>query len=172
MNLNDQGTHNNPRYTVIPLTLCFLTHADDVLLLMGAPNKRLWAGRLNGVGGHIEADEDPLSGARREVLEETGLQVDTLSLRAVVHVGGSQAVPGDLLFVYVAAVPTRDVRPGAEGTLAWYPLADVLSENNPLRDVLVGNLPYLLPRILGPGWSGELVYAHDSGPSSGVQAKG
>ena len=63
---SDQGvTHD--RYTLIPRTLIFLTRGERVLLLKGAPHKRLWANRYNGVGGHIERGEDVLTSARREL---------------------------------------------------------------------------------------------------------
>ena len=66
------------RYTVIPRTLVFLRNGDDILLLKGAPTKRLWAGRYNGLGGHVEADETIMAGALREVREEAGLDADAI----------------------------------------------------------------------------------------------
>ena len=51
---SDQGLTND-RYTLIPRVLVFLTRGDTVLLLKGAPTKRLWAGKYNGVGGHVDA---------------------------------------------------------------------------------------------------------------------
>ncbi|MBN2391881.1 MAG: NUDIX domain-containing protein, partial [Anaerolineae bacterium] len=73
-------------YTVIPRVLVFLTRGDEVLLLRGAPDKKLWAGKYNGLGGHIEPGETPHQAAVREVAEEAGLTVTALTLRAVVHV--------------------------------------------------------------------------------------
>ena len=43
------------RYQVVPRTLCFIIHDDDVLLLRGAPTKRIWPNKYNGVGGHVES---------------------------------------------------------------------------------------------------------------------
>jgi len=62
---SNQGVTND-RYTVIPRTAIFLRRGDLVLLLKGAPTKRLWANKYNGLGGHLERGEDVLSAAKRE----------------------------------------------------------------------------------------------------------
>ena len=65
MPASDQGI-GEQRYMLIPRTLIFVTHEDQLLLLKGASDKRLWAERYNGIGGHVEQGEDVLSAARRE----------------------------------------------------------------------------------------------------------
>jgi len=63
MGAKDQGADATAgRWLVIPRTLCFVTHGDDVLLLKRAGHKRVYPGLYNGVGGHLERDEDPLTG--------------------------------------------------------------------------------------------------------------
>jgi len=54
----------------IPRTLCFITHGSDVLLMKRGEHTRIFPGRYNGIGGHLERDEDPLTGALREITEE------------------------------------------------------------------------------------------------------
>ncbi len=140
----EQGAADIGRHAVIPRTLSFLTSGQDVLLLRGAPTKRLWANRLNGIGGHVEPGEDVLASARREIVEETGLEVAALTLRGVIHVSSISAGAGVLLIVFTGQATSRQVRPSPEGTLEWHPL-DALP-----RDDLVADLPELLPRLFGP----------------------
>jgi 8-oxo-dGTP diphosphatase len=157
MKWEDQGLDKGARYTVIPRTLTFLTCGDELLLLRGAPHKRLWANKLNGIGGHIEPDEDPLAGAQREIREESGLELDELSLRAAVHVAGRGAYPGVIFFVFVGQAPSKKVRSGDEGELCWYPL-DQLP-----YDQMVEDLPLLIPHVLnraGKGTSSAMIYGH------------
>jgi 8-oxo-dGTP diphosphatase len=143
------------RWLVIPRTLCFVQNGDDVLLMKRAPFKRVFPNRYNGVGGHIERDEDPLSSARREILEETGLAVRDVRLRAVYNIdAGEQS--GILLFVFTAASDSRDVRANNEGTLHWIPCRDILKYD------LVEDLPIILPRILTMNPDDKPLFVHVS----------
>ena len=129
------------RYSVIPRTLTFLTREGQVLLLRVAQGRGAWAGRFNGLGGHIEQGEDARTAARREVAEESGLEVDSLELAGVVLVDTATR-PGIALFVFSAEVAGEIRQPTPEGELAWLQL-------DRLGDVpLVDDLPILLPRVL------------------------
>jgi len=137
----EQGVQKDTgRYTVVPRVLTFVFSGQDVLLLKGAPTKRLWANRYNGIGGHVEAAEDVYAAARREVAEETGLQAQDLRLRGVVHIDAG-GVSGILMFVFSARTARRQTRPSEEGTLEWVPL-----EHLQERD-LVEDIPILVRRI-------------------------
>jgi 8-oxo-dGTP diphosphatase len=143
MGKSDQGIETSQgRYTVLPRVLVFVFSEGDVLLLKGAPTKRLWANRYNGLGGHVEASEDVYGAARREVMEEAGLVVRDLRLRGVVNVDTGQAT-GILFFVFSASCDTRATRASEEGTLEWVPL-DRIGQYK-----LVEDLPALLARVQG-----------------------
>jgi 8-oxo-dGTP diphosphatase len=122
------------RYHVVPRTLCFVLNGDAVLVLQRAPHKRLFPGKINGVGGHVEPGEDLTASAAREIREETGLDVADLWLAGVVHVDGSlgqadplpdSRMPGVMVFVFTARASTREVHASDEGELHWVPLAEV-----------------------------------------------
>lgn len=130
------------RYRVYPRTLCFITHGDDVLLLRGASDKRIWPDLYNGVGGHVKAGEDVRAAALREIREETGLAVDQLRLRGVINVPANVENTGVLLFVFTAGAKDRDIRASDEGQPEWIPVDEVHLH------ALVEDLPILLPRVL------------------------
>lgn len=130
------------RWLVIPRTLSFVMNGDDVLLMKRARRKRVFPNQYNGLGGHIERNEDPLASARREIEEESGLKVHSLRLRSIHNIDAGEAC-GILLLVYTAVSDSRAVSQDTpEGRLEWVPRSQILNLD------LVEDLPHLLPRIL------------------------
>jgi 8-oxo-dGTP diphosphatase len=144
MGANEQGaTATDGRWLVIPRTLCFVLNGDDVLLMKRSPTRRVFPNQYNGLGGHIERDEDPLTGAKREIKEESGLDVSDVRLRSVHNIDTGEDT-GIILFVYMAESSSRafvDANTD-EGTLEWVPLSRLDDYD------LVEDLPLLLPRLI------------------------
>lgn len=130
------------RWLTIARTLCFVLSGDDVLLMKRAPHRRIFPNQYNGLGGHIERDEDPLTGVRREVFEESGLEIHDLRLCSIHNIDAGQDT-GIMLFVYTAITDSREfVDESDEGMLEWIPV------NQLDKYDLVEDLPIVLPRIL------------------------
>ena len=74
---------------LVPTCLCLLTRpAGDggVQVLLGHKKTGLGAGKIVGLGGHVEECESPLEAAAREVKEESGIHVTPGALHEVAHV--------------------------------------------------------------------------------------
>jgi 8-oxo-dGTP diphosphatase len=138
---SDQGVRSD-RYQIIPRTLIFVTRGEQVLLLKGAPHKRLWANLYNGIGGHIERGEDALSAARRELVEESGLQVSGLALVGTVIADASEWA-GIGIFVYKGIYEGGEPVSSEEGLLEWVDVHEL--DQYPL----VEDLKVILPLLLG-----------------------
>lgn len=139
----DQAT-TKKRYLLIPRTLVFLRREESYLLIRGSATKRIWAGKYNGPGGHVERGEDILSSARRELIEETGLDANLwLSGMVTVDVGKT----GICLYVFSGDNYRGDLKSSDEGIPEWILYKDL--DKLPV----VEDLPILLERIhqLRPG---------------------
>jgi 8-oxo-dGTP diphosphatase len=144
------------RWLTIPRTLSFVMNGDDILMMKRAPHKRVFPNQYNGLGGHIERDEDPLTGAIREIKEESGLDVHSVRLRTIHNIDAG-AETGIMLFVYTAWADSRDFSTETtEGTLEWVPRGQILAID------LVEDLPYLIPRILKMDDAAAPVHVHVS----------
>lgn len=96
--------------------MVILRAGDQFLLLKRAkaPNQ----GKYAPVGGKLEAQERPVDAARRETLEETGIDIANPVLCGVL----SETAPSDynwLCYIYVADIPYQAPPPCDEGILEW-----------------------------------------------------
>lgn len=122
-------------YQPIIGTLGYVLSPDRqrVLLLHRVRSGDHHAGKYNGLGGKLEAGESVSTGMRREIREESGLEVLEMSLRGTVNWPGFGPKGEDWLgFIFVVTGYAGQLQERcAEGTLAWHPLTDLLSGDLP-----------------------------------------
>ncbi|MCJ7432583.1 MAG: NUDIX domain-containing protein [Anaerolineales bacterium] len=135
---SDQGV-TRQRYMLIPRTAIFLRRGDLFLLIKGAPTKRLWAGKYNGLGGHVERGEDVCSAAKRELMEESGLSADLWLCGTVIVDAGEIGI---CLYVFSGESFEGEITPSKEGAVEWVAFDRVVEELPVVED-----LPVILPRI-------------------------
>jgi len=136
----DQGI-DPQKYQITPRTLIFIFNTKgQVLLLRGAERKRLWAGLYNGIGGHVEAEEDIMESAQRELWEETGLREVALVYCGQVMIDIEPEM-GVGVFIFRGMYTGEALKPSDEGDLAWVAFEEI--DDLPL----VEDLPMLIPRV-------------------------
>lgn len=149
--MEEQGT-GYAKYLVVPRTLIFIFHEDEVLLLKGAPTKKIWAGLYNGIGGHVEPGEDILSSAKRELQEESGLTDIQLYLCGQVMIDTGLS-PGVALYVFKGDSTTRKTISSIEGSPEWVSVDQIRTVR------MVNDLYQLLPRVILWQQGQEIIYA-------------
>ena len=107
-------------------------------------NKRILPNVWMAPGGHIEQNEGIFETAKREILEETGLQIKNLKVKAV-GVGILQDIQTDVYFYFVTAdYKTGTIHKNPEdGELKWLTLKEILKLEN-----LLSELKFVLPKVL------------------------
>lgn len=126
------------KYQVIPRNLIFLFNQDKVLLQKGAPNKIHWAGLYNGLGGHIEAKENIYSSATRELMEESGIKLETkdIKLKGIMHVF-TYFQEHVFMFIFSADINSENFIDSEEGTLEWVNINDLGKIKNIAEDIQI-----------------------------------
>ena len=118
-------------YTPILATLGYVLSPDRRRVLMIHRNRRpgdLHLGKYNGLGGKLHRDEDIVSGMRREIHEEAGIECTSLRLRGTISWPGFGKHGEDWLgFVFrVDRWSGEPFTENAEGTLTWVEIDRIL----------------------------------------------
>jgi 8-oxo-dGTP diphosphatase len=118
-------------------TLGYLLSPDRRKLLMIHRNARpddLHFGYHNGLGGKLEPGEDVVTGMRREIREEAGVDATDLELAGTIAWPGFGR-EGQNWFGFLFRVTAWTGEPyerNEEGTLVWVDVADVLAGRVPM----------------------------------------
>jgi len=106
-------------------TLCFVLKGREVLLLLKSEG-RFGGGKWNGLGGKLIEGETPLGCVKREVMEESGLEVPALEFQGTLYFRfGDDPLRDWLVHVYSTKEFNGEPRPSEEGELRWFPLGDI-----------------------------------------------
>ena len=110
--------YQNPSPGVVALIV------DDDMVLIGKRAKDVFqGGKWSLPGGFIELDEDFLSAAHREIMEETALSIKIVSIASVVSNFLSPELH-TIVIVLVAEKTGGTLRPGDDMVrLEWFPLS-------------------------------------------------
>lgn len=121
-------------YQPILGTLAYVLSKDKNKVLMIHRNKNPedhHYGKYNGIGGKLEPYEDVLTGCKREIWEEAGIECRDISLRGTISWPGfgKQGEPW-FGFIFIVNEWSGDVvTDNPEGTLEWVAIGDVLNKN-------------------------------------------
>lgn len=146
------------RYKVVPRVLVFVFKKNEVLLIHRNASADSFAGKYNGVGGHVEHEEDVYQAAQRELNEETGLQNIPLALCGCI-ISDAEPGVGIGLFIFAGKYKSGKIVSSAEGIVEWVKLGDVTCKP------VVSDLPILLEQtkksmktgktFFGKSWSDD-----------------
>ena len=104
---------------MILATLCYVKHAGRTLMVHR--NKKpgdIHAGKWNGLGGKLEAGESPEMCVRREVLEESGLEIRVPYLHGLLAFSNFKDQDW-YVFVFTAGEFEGELIDSPEGRLEW-----------------------------------------------------
>lgn len=129
----------------IAVTLeCFIKKGNKYLMLHRHPNKKIMPGIWMAPGGHREFNEGLFEAARREVMEETGLKVKNLKLKAVGNAHLKDLDKEFYFFMVTADYDSGDLKQNVEdGEFVWLDKKEILK-----LDRLLAELKTVLPHIL------------------------
>ncbi len=126
---------------VIPAVLIYVRRDNQILMIhrnsKNSGRIDFHEGKWNGLGGKCEQDESPLEAARRELLEEAGLDLPESQFKAlgVIQFPNFKPQKSEDWIVFVFTVKLESTDSGEpklqnhEGDLSWIPDSDILSLN-------------------------------------------
>ncbi len=117
-------------YCPILSTLGYILSPDGSQVLLShriARHSDEQFGKYNGLGGHMEPEEDAAACMIREIREEAGIKVTAMTLRGTVNwTNFGPHRENWLAFIFlVTAFTGTPFTDNVEGTLSWVPVADL-----------------------------------------------
>jgi 8-oxo-dGTP diphosphatase len=148
--------------TLTSTCLCLLTQTDgngQQQVLLGRKKTGFGAGKIVGLGGHVEPGETPSEAAAREANEEAGVHVDPVALQQMAQVifrFPARPCWDQVVSVFTAARWAGELRESTEITPHWFTVTQL-----PLADMW-DDARYWLPLVLaGHHIRARITYADD-----------
>lgn len=160
---------NIQNYKVSPLTMIFLIDQDQVLTLKRSPHKQIFPGKLSGFGGKVEPGESLMDSAKREFLEETGLQIQDPIFKGTFTIIIDNGYINVLHLFVATKFSGKLTATSDEGEITWMPVNIFL--NHPdrvdhighyLKQIISSNNLYTGFAIRTGGLSGPIVSYQDN----------
>ncbi|MEK7522793.1 MAG: 8-oxo-dGTP diphosphatase [Patescibacteria group bacterium] len=137
------------------LTLCIIY--KDKKILLGMKKRGFGVGRWNGFGGHVEEGESIEDNAKREIKEETGLDVKNIEKMGVIEFEFQDGSKSLEVHIFRNKDFEGLVAESEEMKPEWFD-----ADNLPLKDMWPADI-YWLPILLkGKKFEGKFVYDHPS----------
>lgn len=131
-----------------PAVTIFLHHQEKYLFIERFEDRSVDAGRLNGIGGKVEPNEDFLTTAIRETKEETGIRVEEKSIKFCGLLRTTGGYPVDwLVGFFLVEVDSFSLPIGdkcREGVFRWMSPQEFKKN----KTEVVDDLNYLFPNYL------------------------
>jgi 8-oxo-dGTP diphosphatase len=104
----------------------YIVHGEEVLMHKRSTDKKKFPGYWIGPGGHIDAGEDALSAAIREVREETGVLINETDIKLNIDRGEVW-----MEYLFRARIPKKQlIENTKEGSSEWLKIDKILSLEN------------------------------------------
>ncbi|MDY0394516.1 NUDIX domain-containing protein [Virgibacillus halophilus] len=144
---------------MLKYTICFIQRGNQLLLLNREKSPNM--GKWNGVGGKIEKNESPKESILREVSEETGIVLPTVTYAGNVIWKSNGEYAG--MYVFLADLPSgchpATLVKTREGILDWKEITWVLDRDN---HGVVDNLKQFLPLLLSGHYGLEHIFFYQN----------
>ena len=112
---------------LVATTLCYLEEGDKYLMLHRTKKEEdLNAGKWIGVGGHVEKGESITACLKREVKEETGLELKKYAYRGYIDFL-NDLYPPERMYLYVGKSFEGELIDCDEGELKWVKKEEVMN---------------------------------------------
>ena len=117
-------------YTPIIGTLGYIVNEAQTEVLLVHRNARKsdqHLGKYNGLGGKLEANEDPATGMVREIKEEAGINVVDMNLKGVINWTGFGPKGEDWMgfIFFIKSFEGIPLNKNEEGDLSWHKIDEI-----------------------------------------------